>query len=93
MELGHSKAAVSGASGVSSPSGTSGTSGKAHGGHLLNGLEAINNALADLTAKVDNMRAALPEYEMTHKKKSVSGTSGTSGASGVSAGRKHALWN
>jgi len=84
MELAHSK-------NVSGASGTSGASGKAHGGHLIEGLQAINNVLADLTAKVDNMRASLPEYEMSHKKSHVSGTSGTSGTSAVSsAGRKHA---
>jgi len=95
MELGHSKAAD--VSGVSSTSGTSGTSAKAgKHSHLLNALDMVNDHLQDLNAKIEEMRAELPEYEMgNHWKKGKDNVSGpVSGASGVSsAGRKHGLFN
>ena len=62
MELGHSKAAVSGASGVSSTSGTSGASGKAgKHAHLLNAMDMVNDHLQNLNAKIEEIRAELPE--------------------------------
>jgi hypothetical protein len=88
MELGHSKAAVSGASGVSSTSGTSGASGKAgKHAHLLNAMDMVNDHLQNLNAKIEEIRAELPEYEVgNHFKKGKNDVSGSvSGTSAVSS--------
>jgi hypothetical protein len=77
-------------SGISSISGVSSTSGKASKGtHLIAGLEMLNEKLDDLSAKIENIRAGLPEYERKTWKHKKDGVSGTSGTSGVSGSRKH----